>query len=70
MQCKAYFIGGQEDLTKRIIELDKDILKFYKKPKLDFVSIYNLEELVQDAEIIYRLAAITPNGVRIYEYEE
>ena len=69
MPCEAYFIGGQEDLTKRVLEEALPYYIVYRKPKHVSVSSANFEDLVQCEEIKYTLQTMTRGSVYIYEYD-
>jgi len=72
MSYIAYFIGGPEDLTKRIVTNRRPRVKFYKRKAINgTTTIENSEDTVELITVFYELIYVTNHGdTLIYEYVE
>lgn len=62
----AIFIGGEFDLTKRVLKNDLREVFFYENIRTP--RFCNSETAEKVLTLVYEKAGSTPNGVLIYEY--
>ena len=68
MPCKAYFIGGPEDLTKRMLKNELEVVKIPVMPStLTFANI--TDDFIPYETISYRRMYKSRLGNVIYEYQ-
>ena len=68
MSVRAYFIGGQEDLTTRFVNGNIRYIYFPEKHEINEKAFYQINQIIECTELEYRLVTKTPNGSLVYEF--
>lgn len=69
MSYKAYFIGGPEDMTKKVVENKSQEVMFYEPIDHRSLALHrSTQSTISCRTAIYEMQCVTEQGVLLYEF--